>query len=365
MVMRRFKRLSSWSSRHGWLKLPFDIGYPVLSEALAKKKAEITEQLFRQNLTASDYYEMEHPGKKWHELSYAEQIPYEVRKASSAPTFTRAKPENVRGIDLLAVQTGIASKQNLRLKWSRLSEQDKERLTKGEHNDELYKQRLRVWQGYEIVNYLKQRLGCHRWNPYPLLGLYPWEIIMDKLSSKRQLYEFEYDYYDVIIKEAFDRDFRKSWQLYYSDYHEGNDDIDEVQVRQLYSQLSSREKSYYDEKEQLRKQHTTMLYSPIKSVGFRNFFRTYDATTRPLYHAILEWKKMGKLQDQYKTSARAGRSRANNYEVLCLNMSIVMDYIYYCGGTVDQPADYNWLEDMKRCTNGFSYVNQTYTEKVL
>jgi hypothetical protein len=251
------------------------------------------------------------------------------------------------------------------MKWKRLSEEYKERLIKSEHIDDLYKHRLRVWQGYEIVSYLKQRLDSHCWNPYPLLGLYPWEIIIDKLCNKRELYEFEYDYYDVIIKEAFERDYRKNWQLYYSDYHEGNDEIDELQVKKLYNQLSSAEKSFYDEKEEIRKQHTTMLYSPIKSVGFRNFFRKYDTTTRPLYHAILDWKKMGKLQDQYKTNAKAGRSRANQYEVLYLNMSIVMDYIYYCGGTIDQPTDYNWLKDMKRCTTGFSYINQTYTEKVL
>lgn len=90
--------------------------------------------------------------------------------------------------------------------WRNLSDDVKSIFTSNNYIQQSYDHRLRIWKGYEIVTFLKRYLDePSRFNPYLYLGLYPWEIIRDKLIHNKYLFELEshdIDYFDILIMNS-------------------------------------------------------------------------------------------------------------------------------------------------------------------
>lgn len=324
-----------------WLKEPFDIGYPRASkEALPKAPTSSTASTASTTSTAPT----------------APNAPLE----SSDYTPIYPRPVDCRGIDLYGVQSQISSKSYLKQKWNNLDETTRRKFIDGPNIDRLYRERLRIWKGYETVEYRKRYHSS--WNPYPSLGLFPWEIVKDKLRHKKQLFDFELDYYDVLIKEAFGRNaLRTAKHIFYTDYcHNCPDKVSWTKLQKEYAKIDP---TYYVEKE-ARRQEQALMNRTKYGLGFMRFYETILNSTnspRPLLEACRKWEYLGKVpqKDRAYTSSTEYREK-----LLDIKTSIVMDYIYYTGGVIGADK-YHWVQDRQQKCGNFKYLNKVYTDEYI
>lgn len=372
LVVFMFRRYLSWYLPKKWSKEPYDVGYPVLSKELQQEKQRLFQKLFKSKpLKPFEYFqhdEIQHPDQKWDQTDYQDQLNYERIAVDNSPSYFYERPIDVRGIDLLKLETNIGVKHNLLKKWRSLSIQDQARLNEG--SETVYNHRIRIWQGYEVVEYLKQNLEMYSNNPYLLLGLYPWEIIKDKLRNKRNILEFEYDYYDILIKEAFGRNStRKPWHIFYTDYvNSHNTDINHDQMMKLYHSLPESERDYYSNKYKNRQLQTILQRSPINSIAFHNFYykNFQNSNNRPLLNATIQWNSNQIDKNLYKPqNSDFGKSRIYREQLLDLKTQVVMDYIFYTGGSIGAPPNFNWLTNMKSVVGNLHYLKRIYTTKIV
>lgn len=361
-------RCKSWYIPKGWTKEPFDIGYPLLSDQLLQVRKKVVDKLFNTKpITAFEKFKQDHRLEEWDQLTYSDQLEYEISAIQSNPSHFVQKPVDVRGIDLLQLETGIKTKHNLVKKWNSLTRSDQERLTQGPRHSKLFQERLRIWRGYEIVEYLKQNLDHYNYNPWPLLGLYPWEIVKDKLRNKQKLLEFEYDYYDVLIKEAFGRNStRQASHIFFTDYRTDDSAITRSDLMDKYNKLPPEKVDYYKSKHEKRKQQAILGKSPINLIAFHNFYykNYHQSVYRPLLHATMDWN--GADKTPYKPqNSDFGKTRIYKEQLLDLKTQVVMDYLYYTGGVIGAPPNFNWLANMKSIVGKLHYVNKIYTPKVV
>lgn len=293
-----------------WSKEPFHVGFP-LTPDLLRQREEIHRQLF-------------------------------------TPTFSPIypRPEYATGIKLFARQTQIQSRSHIRREWSRLSQTERQFYETDADFDKLYQQLVRQWRGYEVVEHLKQYDSLRYWNPFPFLGLFPWEIVRDKLKNSRNnrdKFGFETDYYDILIREAFGRNWqRKARHIFYTDLETTN--ITWATVQRRFDELSPEEKQYYYDKEARRKEHALVLASPYRTLGFQDIYDRIcglpPTGIRPLLQAAREYQIVPRKRvDRTYTSSREYKRK-----LLELRTAIVLDYIYYVGGDGFDWRKYRALE---------------------
>ncbi|CUM67845.1 uncharacterized protein PRCAT00005554001 [Priceomyces carsonii] len=349
-----FKRYKSHYLSDIWLKEPFNIGYPSRGPSVQRDRDVLHQTLF------SEQPDNEQENSK--RASEKSSIGSDARYSIASPYYP--KPEAIDGIELLGLMTGVGTKAYLKELWSKLTDSER-KLLEGdmEQKSLILKERLRIWKGYEVVNYLKRYSDQYRWNPYQLLSLYPWEIIKDKLRSRRKIYDFELDYYDVIIKEAFYRNSsRKATHIFYTDLkHDKPMKYSYQKVHSLYEMLGNDKKDFYADKERRRKVHSerTKISPKPEFLRYLSTFQTNEPIQLDKWtlKAIQSWDSLPPFEKSQFSYASSRQSKEDNLD---WKVGIVMDYIYYTAGVCGTDYNFNWRADMRSKTNGSIYLNKVY-----
>lgn len=389
-------RYKSYYLSNKWSKEPFDVGYPETSSQIQIDALEIRYKLFPPKThTEYDYFvedvDRQFSIDEWNQLDSDQIYKYQKMADDNKPQYVHPKPEFVTGFELFKTELQLHSKA--KRFWSMLSDKRKELFNDNMMVRRLYEERIRIWEGYEIVEYLKRYLTDYTNNPYPLLGLYPWEIIKDKLRVKGSIHEFEMDYYDTLIKEAFSRNSqRKALQIFYTDlqYEYPQESFHYAKVETLFNELPTYRKEYYAEKEHKRIEHAKKTRTnPYKiSTPYLEFFVSFSKHYTPSQEELnlLNGTVLGNNMRKLATIKAAGRkwktlpeqekfkyytndevssnTRLYKEKILDWKVEMVMDYIYTVGGVVGLKKAYNWRKDMVEKTNGFTYLNRSYVKSL-
>ncbi|CUM50577.1 unnamed protein product [Debaryomyces tyrocola] len=390
-------RSKSYYLSEKWTKEPFEIGYPVSTSQVKEDSKLLRQKLFPATcLTEYDHFvqdsNREFELNEWNQLDSDQIYKYQKMVDDDKPQYVHPKPQYATGFELFKIELQL--NRNEKNYWSMLSSRDKEGYYNSQIVERLYNERLRIWMGYEIVAYLKRNLSKYMFNPYPLLGLYPWEIIKDKLRVKGDIHDFEKDYYDTLIKEAFGRNSqRKALQIYYTDIlHEIDDDnLYYAKVEKMFSSLPPPKKQYYLDKERKRQEHAMKIrLRPYKQKTpylkfLVQFSKIYEPTNEELNNlnskasennmkklattkaAAREWKTFTEEQKKLYEDVDKVSSNTRLYKekILDWKVEMVMDYIYEMGGVYGLQSSYNWREDMHEKINSYRYLNKMYVDKLV
>ncbi|KAK6201342.1 uncharacterized protein RJT21DRAFT_1286 [Scheffersomyces amazonensis] len=351
-------RYLTTQSENNWLSFPFQIGYPYLSPELQKEKDEIHRKLFPE-VDPNTNVDVDM-------LSISERLEYERSKIK----YSYPKPERLTGFALFKSQYSTTHFDPNAI-WNKLPQESQLLFDHSPNLDRLHQENIRVWQGYEVVDYLKRTSSKHDFNPYPFSGLYPWEIVKDKLRDRvhheHKIEAFELDYYDKLIDEAFDTSTRSAESIFHTqlqaqDPHQLHKP---EEITKLYNSLRSEEKQIYEDMANRHFEHL-LSWSVIEfynQARFRKFWNDFMYNTtiekRPLLEALKEWKSMS--DNERKQYNKASRERIDKEGPLDIQTAMVMDYIYYVGG-VEGVQDYHWFPDMIQSTPRFLYLSKCYTE---
>lgn len=337
-----------------WNKTPFDLGYPELPPGLQREKQRIHKLLFG-----------------------SENIEYVDTNTTIYREFVHHQPTKLSGFDLFSQQAQLLSKQKHKRLWNDLSDDIKQSFGTMKHD--IYSHLLRIWRGYEVVEYIKRYESNHRFNPYPLLGLYPWEIVKDKLRAKKSPHEFDRDYYDNLITESFNRRFLKPATIYRAQNGPG-----------LFLDLLVEEK---DQFVSLADRRAKFILSasrhPKYSSGYLKFYKKNYSDYSPSPEEVTQ-VPTGKLSENQRKNAAVSIAAAHHWkqlsdheksqyspqdkriyshkykeEILNWKTCVVMDYIYSVGRVRYAPSTYNWRSDIKEKFGDWHYLDRTYTDRLI
>ncbi|CAH2355109.1 hypothetical protein CLIB1423_21S02014 [[Candida] railenensis] len=347
-----FRRYSS-----AYIREPFRIGYPrgFNQEAIGRIRNDVFPS---EKLSPLDYFIKEgNDEQSWADLNLYERSKYVNMVSQGEHKYTSPKPELSSGYNLFrALNKHIRSKKTADVRWSRLSNKGRETYTKDANFiEKAHRELVRQWEGWEIVEYLKNGnfdADAHsKFNPFPYSGLYPWEVITDKLISGRkyqELFEFEADYYDRLIYEAFSGRSRCINDMY-------RDDTD-AKTASGYAKLSASEKLQYEARHLRRLNHlekNRLTSSPISPfMQFVRQLKKEDSNSLLPYRKLVS--KAGELWRELSPEEKAPYKRdinPNSLEYvhgrLQQKVEITMSYIFEVGGVEGVDASYDWKEDME------------------
>lgn len=337
-----------------WNKTPFDLGYPILSSELQEEKHRIHKLLFG-----------------------SQDLEYVDTNSSIYREFVHHQPTKLSGFDLFSQQAQLLAKQKHKRLWKNLSDDTKQSFDT--MKNDIYLHLLRIWRGYEVVEYIKRYENKHRFNPYPLLGLYPWEIIKDKLRAKKSPHEFERDYYDNLISESFNRRFMRPETLFRAQDGHGLFRELLVEEKEQFVSLADRRNKFI--------MSTSRL--PKYSSGYLNFYKQNYSDYLPSPKEIRQvpdgklsvhqrknaavsiaaanhWKGLSDHEKvQYSPQDKRIYSHKYKHEILDWKTSMVMDYIYSVGRVRHASLSYNWRNDIKGKFGDWHYLERAYTDRLI
>lgn len=210
------------------LKFPLKIGYPLLNDI------ENTHDILSKVLIEND--------RKSHNIDYL------VDKFSISPDlfqtpsfdfiFTEQKPQKLKGLDLFLYQYKYLKyiERQGRKRFENLKEEWRQPFYDPTYIERTYDEKLRLWKGYQIVDFLKKYLN-QSFNPYVYLNLRPWEIISDKVQLKTPN-DYEIDYYDIILENASKKHRNNQLLDKYLQLNPPNDQLVHEKLRPNYDQRS-------------------------------------------------------------------------------------------------------------------------------
>lgn len=361
MCSRTFRRFASHYLSNLYLKEPYTIGYPT-NVAIEREVESLKVRVFQSKSPEELYSDTDPAGKPWSQLTLYEQSKYSDLAVKIKPKYTSSIPERVSGFSLFReLHSYISTESVVSKNWHALDQKYRDIYSDPLYVDRAFKERMRIWQGYEIVHHLKLQSNPPV-NPFVYLGLYPWEVVTHKLRSrtKKKQYSFEIDYYDRLIKESFRRFPRTALNIFYNDLRHIAPDRAKFTyqtVETLFKKrLSEQERNFY--KEKCQNHNHFQLTNRAVGRGSNKFlryvlelqgdqkFRNY-AYSDIVKVASEHWKGFKDDEKNKYKYALTGSSRENQDLILKQKVDIVMRYIYEVGGVIDIPADYNWREDMK------------------
>lgn len=350
ILFRMLKVLNPKTKR--WNRPPYELGFPVLSPKLHLVKNRIHDYLFGgQTLGIVDT----------DSCNYRE--------------FVHDQPVPLDGYDLFQHEARLLSGQKHRKSWLLLPKETRAKFVP--YEDSLFRQNLRVWRGYEVVEYIRRYEHEYRYNPYPFLGLYPWEIIRDKLKNRKRP-KVDLDYYDVLISEFLNRGIRSPLGLFTA--YNGTKD---------FKQLSELEQRHYRERAERRNAYLAELVqapkytSPYLAFCKKNY-RHYQPTEEDIEKvsnrlslsrrkalakyvaAAAHWRLLTKEQKQeYSPGNTLFFSMKYTDEILDWKVSAVMDYLYRIGGVKDAPPGFDWQQRKHEIIGDLHYIDRLYMERLI
>lgn len=335
-----------------WLKQPLSVNAPPTVEA-QKYNPILHRILFSNDYSASDITSVCDKFNVNPTIINREQLPI-------TSIYSISKPEPLRGKQLFHDQFCNFNK-HLYTKYSTLSEPFKKKFQDDHYVNLAYREKLRNWQEYEIIQFLKRYSNC-KWNPYIYLNLKPWEIILDKLDGSS-----DFDYYDQIIKEAFSL---QKINLYKSVYLEGKqDDFSCLKGRKSsVFHLTTTQHDYHHQKTAANFVHQFFLrLKPLNlTLGYNQFMyelsRDFSPEDGILVQVALEkWRSLSEQQrDQYKIDAPT-RAFMRLQKRSC-KLAMVLHYIYdVCNnGSFDWRINVPWD---KVYANGYYLDHYFFVER--
>lgn len=343
-------------SRHPWIKEPFSLGYPGSKTAYEGIKRDLFPELAELKQLAKDQVSRYVPTK-----------------------YTQPIPQDIAGFDLFNAHVGLRDHRFIKRLWKRLLGADRAYFDHPESREWLYNERIRVWQGYEIVAHLRASADdiSTRMNPYALLGLHPWEIIKDKVSLKTPLEDFEVDYYDLVIGQALSR--RPSTELDFG-YYVKNENSgvygpldaqrDHRYFRRAFERMHTTGRLRYLERSQQQKEHYQKLKGEWEKRRhpynqFRAFHKGGKAAAT-LTGSATEWNLLS-VEERQKYDPKETHlptSPFHKNQIAQWKTEMVMEYVFGLAGVVGVEK-YDWRTDMSQKTRGYHYIRGYYQPRVL
>lgn len=256
-------------------------------------------------------------------------------------------PRRVYGFDLFRRQQSHVTSTYQNDIWHNLLDADKLHFFDESIANELFSQEVRVWKGYEIVKFLKNRADSYDevFNPYPYLGLYPWEVLYEKHKYGTCKEEFEIDYYDCLAPA-------KTSALKHND----------PSIRSRYCRLGN---DYYTT-------DLLELVSQLKFTGHARFWKQ-EFTHYDLRMTIKEFtfqlaKKWSSLslaeKNWYKTLPGINpRSRLYKDSTVDRKVGRALQFIYNVVGADSRPLDFNWRQYRQEKVGNWIYQQGYYVDK--
>lgn len=371
--------------KNDWLETPLTIEYPSRSQETELVSQELQRSLFSKSLQSQgDDFRDTVKDMLEKDLAIGEKLVL----SGQTVRYTHRIPKYCRGYDLFKheFQNKAVSKRY----WNTLTMEAKDSFSDSQRALDLYIERLRIWKGYEIVEHLKRNLSKYGYNPYPLLGLYPWEIVKDKLRNKNELDLFEIDYYDDIIKEAFSlkNNRRSAFAIFSTNL---NHEMPELKAglkkrKKLFSQLDEKRLADLLKQQVRREEHARKLRekhkvpSPFlkyladfhrkhKSHAFDGHSSNYSRQENILLNqqAAVKWRTMGTQEKRLYSGLGSNISNTRLYkeDILDWKLGIVLDYIYRVCGVVGNQNNFDWRTHMLEVTRGKRYISRTYVNQLL
>ncbi|WEJ96177.1 hypothetical protein PSN45_003713 [Yamadazyma tenuis] len=327
------------------LKEPLRIGYPLQADNTEILTA-LRSILFEENPKQHDIREISHLFSIDEGILTGQHIPI-------SSLYSKPPPEKLAGKLLFRSQYS-SIQEKLLYRWNSVEPSIQSQFSDEHYVNNAFETRTRIWQGYEIVEFLK-RFSTHRFNPYYYSGLKPWEIIMDKFSSQQKQHQ---DYYDVIIKSAFKHQKLSPAQIH--GLEEKLDDFSHVPELSLQHTSESR-MAHLQEKWAARQVHNFYLETKPHPIGhsYSRFVSQLkskshvDNFTDLSKRASQLWSQMSKTEKmQYKVvdnSTLLHRFIRTHWKLV-----VALDYIYDVN-----LSDFDWRSELpvdKFYFNG-SYLN--------
>ena len=365
-----------------WIKQPFLIPYPP-SSSIIQKSQSLNQFLFENHKQNSNWIKNEF------------DIDESIINSNLESLYTQPKPQKLLGKHLFFHQYSYLSRLNTPYPdkyWTHLDPDIKAIFYNHNYINNAFTNEIRIWKGFEVVQFLKKFLGMN-FNPYLVLGLYPWEIILHKLSQRgkknknkktQKWLPFHYDYYDLIIEEAFLPRARNWAQFLYTETkNEAMEPCSGSGFKKLLTTLSPQQKNHFLIKQQNHLHHIKLLKTkpqPLQSV-YKSFLSDFLHKNYPQLktvaemgpaqkHAAQVWRQLSpQQQNQFRTASTKGLGRnvVNQWQYLHWRLSLVMHYIYDVGGVsplYSDNAGFNWRHDLNVKLPHY-YVNRHYLEKYL
>lgn len=256
-------------------------------------------------------------------------------------------PRRVYGFDLFRRQQAHVTPTYQHEIWRNLLDADKLHFFNESIANDLFTHEVRVWKGYEIVKFLKNRARNYDevFNPYIFLDLYPWEILYEKHKYGSIKEGFEIDYYDCLAPA-------KTSVLQHN----------EQSIRSRYRQLGN--------------DHYTTdlleLVSRLEFTGHARFwkqqFAYYDPQMTIKEFTLQQAQKWSSLspaeKDRYKTlSGINPRSRLYKDSTVDKKVGRALQFIYNVVGTDSTPLDFNWRQYRREKVGNWIYQHGYYVDK--
>lgn len=307
---------------------PFNIGYPRTSQQSARYQ-ELVTRLFP-------------------EIEAIEQgdVPRLI-----ADKYIHRIPTKAHGYELYRQQARYKNSADFKRIWNMFSEKDRNHFSSP--NPEIHKNNIRVWQGYEIVEHLRRTATDDaQSNPYPYSGLYPWEVLNDKVRHVVEESALEYDYFDEIAQSVKRLRGRIPSPNYFARLFHG---------RSL-SELSPELQQHYIERAERERQFRSHTPARAPSSGWQLFIQQNgfpESETQGRTSSVLSAKWRG-LSEQERASfinQHQGYIRTREYREALLDAktSRILDYVYDVVG-----PKYDWRADKRAL--GLVYRDKLYLD---
>lgn len=342
---------------HPWIREPFNLGHTGSKVSYDQIRAQLFPELAELKQLARDLVSRYIPTK------YSQPI-----------------PRDISGFELFRAHAGLQDQKFVRRLWKLLPAGDRAYFEHPKSREWLYNERIRVWQGYEIVAHLKATASHDgvQMNPFAVLGLRPWEIIKDKVSLKTPLEDFEVDYYDMVIGQALSRKRNTRTPLGYFLKNqlsgvfgplEGNK-TSKGSLRDQYTKMAPAEQLAYIKRAEKQEKYYEKLGNGWKKLMHPyNQFRIHDtkaASHRSLTESALSWSLLSFEEQQQYGSKEAHLPTSPFYknQIAQWKTEMVMKYVFDVAGAVGV-QEYDWRTDMAERTRGYHYIRGYYQPRVL
>lgn len=285
--------------------------------------------------------------------------PYDLFRS---PICYSYKGSKYSGQELFIQALGIKASQNVPYVWKKLAEEKKQVFSSPPVLVHHHLERIR--SGYEIAS-----TSDNNENPFHELGLYPWEIVKDKLRQRRP---FGSDIYDWLIREAIlctKACFSPEKLACDEDIIKGQNTTSFTDlpnsIRAKYEQLSVRKLEFVAHR-------SSQLPGPAYEV--KPAFNKFVDLRKGMYSDLPFAKRLAVLGEEFKklldtekkeygTNRRIYRRRDFREFVLENELSLVMDYIFKFGSANAEFSD--WRDWRKSVAGDLIYLDQMYSPVIV
>lgn len=277
----------------------------------------------------------------------------------------------ITGYDLFAAVSPYSQPLVNKQHWAALTEEQKQKFEGSREIDDHYR---RIQFGYE---YVKHSQDWH--NPYKGLGLFPWEIVKDKLRNFNPARKtLDRDLYDRLIGEALAiKKLKVGPKLLFKCeqiWLDGQKTMSAKKANDRFKLLTEREKQVWKDREAKKLVHCEILklmrqfnvdgnakQTPYTAF-YKNIYPRLKGVTLQEKNKIAgqKWRAMNEAE---RAAFPGDRSYFNSrvYKELLLDATVelVMDYIFKAGSVKGYEGD-EWRFLRKSFTHDMHYLDRVY-----